>query len=123
MIKKEYPEVRIIRNEESIGFGGGNNQAFALARGEYIMILEPDTLIKSDNAISMLVKYLRTHPDVGAVAPKLILVKNGKVQRSAFLRFPSLLTFAFEWFPLNEAINKLFPRFDHCGNTIVIYHN
>ena len=74
-LRPKFGQVRFIANAENVGFGRANNQALATARGKYILILNPDTLIAEDT-ISALANYLESHPRAGAAGPK-ILTRDG----------------------------------------------
>lgn len=78
---------RLLANQKNLGMGGGNNLGIEAARGEYIFVLNPDTVIKG-GAISTLLNYLRSNPDVGIVGPKLLNTDNS-LQYSCF-RFPKV---------------------------------
>ncbi|MDO9575174.1 MAG: glycosyltransferase family 2 protein, partial [bacterium] len=80
VVKREFPDVRVIRNYENKNFAYATNQAIKLAKGIFIMLLNPDTVLKN-NAIEKLYSFLSESPDVGAVAPKL-LNPDGSVQQS-----------------------------------------
>ncbi|MEO0477155.1 MAG: glycosyltransferase family 2 protein [Planctomycetota bacterium] len=64
-IRDSYPDVRVIDNDKNLGFGRGNNFLAAHARGDYVLLLNPDTLIK-DNAIGALYDFARSTPEAGA---------------------------------------------------------
>ena len=66
MVRSEYPEVRLIANDENRGFTGGNNQGIGFATGDYVLLLNPDTEIVED-ALATMVAYLQEHGDVGLV--------------------------------------------------------
>ncbi|MGC9357046.1 MAG: glycosyltransferase family 2 protein [Anaerolineae bacterium] len=87
MIRKEFPEVRLIASTENRGYGGGANLGIAQAQGEFILILNPDVEV-TDTALHRLVQYARQHPKAGLVAPQL-LTPEGTVQSSR-RRFPTL---------------------------------
>ncbi len=70
-----YPSVRLIINSKNLGMGGGNNLGLKEARGEYILILNPDTIIKN-GAIPKLCQYLKNNSQVGLVGPKLFYPDN-----------------------------------------------
>jgi len=74
-LQPKFPDVQFIVNQENLGFGRANNQAFARAQGKYFLILNPDTLVAEDT-LQALVAYLEAHPKVGAVGPK-ILTRDG----------------------------------------------
>jgi len=74
-----YPDLRVIRFPERVGFCASNNWAFRLSRGEFLLQLNDDTVIEPD-ALRILVDYLDQHPAVGCVGPKL-LKPDGTVGR------------------------------------------
>ncbi|MCX6159809.1 MAG: glycosyltransferase family 2 protein [Ignavibacteriae bacterium] len=65
----EY-EIKLIKNEENLGFTRGCNQAIQSSTGDYVFILNPDTEMVG-SALASLVDYLKHHDNVGAVAPQL----------------------------------------------------
>lgn len=93
MVATEFPWVTLLPQTENVGFPRGNNIALAQARGDYLLLLNPDTVVL-DDALAEMVAYLRAHPDVGAVGPQL-LNPDGSVQSSR-RRFPTLATGFFE---------------------------
>jgi Predicted glycosyltransferases len=90
MIKTEYPDIKLIQNQKFYGFSSGNNQAFQLATGKHIMILNDDTLVLPDT-ISELLEYVKGNPKVGAIGPRL-LNKDLSHQYSSYLSFPTIKT-------------------------------
>jgi len=93
MVQAEFPQVHVIVNAENRGFPAANNQGLAIARGRYILLLNPDTEIVGDTLAAMLA-FADAHPDVGLVGPQL-LYPDGSVQSSR-RRFPTLATGFFE---------------------------
>lgn len=86
MVRAEFPQARLIANRRNVGFGVANNQAVAVARAPYVMLLNSDTIVPP-GAAERLLRELDRAPDLGLVGPRLIGA-DGKVQRSAF-RFPT----------------------------------
>jgi len=79
MIKSDFPEVKLLRNEKNLMFSKANNQAMRIARGRYFFLLNSDTLVQPGN-IEKLAAFLREHwPKVGCVGPK-VLRGDGSVQ-------------------------------------------
>ena len=76
----EYPNLRLIISKCNLGMGGGNNLGIAAAKSEYILILNPDTILGKDS-ITILLTYLKNHPEVGLIGPKL-LYPDGSLQLS-----------------------------------------
>jgi GT2 family glycosyltransferase len=65
-IREQFPSVHWINNPENIGFGKANNIGFETAKGEYTLILNPDTVLQSD-AIEKCLNFLGDHPEVGGL--------------------------------------------------------
>lgn len=81
-ITDKYSDVVFLRSEKNLGMGGGNNLGLKKARGECVMILNPDTLVKPD-AIKKLYDLITRDDSAGIAAPKL-LNANGSLQYSCF---------------------------------------
>jgi len=86
MVRSNYPWVKVIDAPKNVGFGAGNNLAIRRARGEYVMLVNPDLTIFPDE-IEKMVEFLDEHPDVGFVGPRL-LNPDGSKQDSCY-RFPN----------------------------------
>jgi len=99
MIKEGYPQVELIANKENVGFAHANNQAINQSSGEYVMLLNPDTVIQKD-VIETLVNYLDQKPGVGAVGPRL-LNPDGTLQESSYPE-PTLLRELWRMFHLDR---------------------
>lgn len=69
-IAEKYPDLVLIANAKNVGFSKANNQALEIARGEYILFLNPDTELL-DGAGVRLVQHLGEHPECVAVGPVL----------------------------------------------------
>ena len=83
------PRLKLIISPKNLGMGGGNNLGLAAASGEYVFILNPDTVVQGA-ALETLLSYLKTHSEVGIVGPKL-LNPDGSLQYSC-ARFPKFHT-------------------------------
>lgn len=98
-----YPHTRIIASRENLGFGAGNNKAYEKAKGKYIFLLNPDTIL-IDDSVDRMVDYLEAHKEVGLVSPTL-LYEDGTLQRSVrkfYSYFGSLLDNRF----MNPVVSK-----------------
>ncbi|HOY20792.1 MAG TPA: glycosyltransferase, partial [Haliscomenobacter sp.] len=71
MVQARFPEVQVIANERNVGFSKANNQAIRLATGEFILLLNPDTVIAEDTLRSSL-DFMEKHPRAGALGVKMI---------------------------------------------------
>ncbi len=89
MVRREFPEVRLIENRENAGFAVANNQIMREAKGRHILLLNSDT-ITVDNSVKLLIDYADQHPRAGIVGGRL-LNRDGSFQAS-HARFPSLWT-------------------------------
>lgn len=78
---------KVIRNSENLGFSKGINRAIKETSGKYILIINPDTRIVG-NALRQLYDFAESHPQMGAVVPRL-LNYDGKIQPSCF-KFPTI---------------------------------
>lgn len=83
----QFPQVRWIALERNVGFGRANNIGIAQARGRYILILNPDTLLQPDTLKTMLA-YMEEHPEVG-IAGCRVLNADGTFQASCRRGFPT----------------------------------
>jgi N-acetylglucosaminyl-diphospho-decaprenol L-rhamnosyltransferase len=88
MVRERFPWVKIIDEQGNVGFGAGNNLAFRIAQGEYVMLVNPD-LTMFAGEMEKLLAFADAHPDIGFIGPKL-LNPDRTLQRS-FHRFPSPL--------------------------------
>lgn len=93
MVRDEFPQVRLIANNENLGFTGGNNQGIVESQGRDVLLLNPDTEVLGD-ALAKMVYYMDAHPDVGALGP-MLLNPDGSVQSSR-RGFPTLATALLE---------------------------
>ncbi|GAK49310.1 glycosyl transferase family 2 [Candidatus Moduliflexus flocculans] len=85
MVAQEFPQTRLIRNAENVGFAKANNQALRRASARYYLLLNSDTALR-DNAIAQMVAFLDTQPTVGIAGTRL-LNSDGSWQAS-FDNFP-----------------------------------
>jgi len=85
-VKQSYPEVITIANRANRGFAAANNQGIKASSGQYILLLNPDTIIHP-GTLNILIGFLDNNPDVGVCGAKL-LYADGSVQPSV-RRFPS----------------------------------
>ena len=102
MVSESFSQVRLIANESNVGFAHANNQAINSSSGEYVMLLNPDTVIEKD-VIESLVNLLNQKPDFGAVGPRL-LNPDGTLQESAYPE-PTLFREFWRMFHLDRFYN------------------
>ena len=71
MVTEKFPEVTLIANKENMGFSKANNQAIRIAKGEYILLLNPDTVVEEDCFLKI-VQFMDKTPDAGGLGVKMI---------------------------------------------------
>ena len=103
MVERDFPTVKLLRSEVNLGFAAANNLGFKRARGEFILLLNPDALLEP-GALHKALAHIAADPAIGMGGGRLI-DKAGRMQPSARL-YPSLL---------NEilVISGLAARFPH----------
>jgi GT2 family glycosyltransferase len=106
-ILRDNPHIVYIQSINN-GFSCGNNLAISRARGNYLWFLNPDTTVETD-AISYLLTYLKNHPDVGIVSPKLVL-PTGDIDKNCHRGFPTIANSLFHFLKLDALFptSKLF---------------
>jgi GT2 family glycosyltransferase len=115
-IRKHYPTVRVIENQQNLGFARGNNAGIWTSRGEYVLILNPDTVIH-DGALDRFVEFANRHPEAGAFGCR-VLNPDGTYQVSARL-FPTIGRYWISALGLSRLssafVYEEYPRW--CGDT------
>lgn len=102
MVESEFPDVRLLTPGENAGYARGNNLAFAAAKGEWLLTLNPDTEVLP-GTLERAVEVLSAHPTYGALGAKLV-GPDGFVQPSV-RGFPSLLGIFGDF----SGLGRLFP--------------
>lgn len=99
MVETEHPWVKLTKNAENRGFAAANNQAFAVAQGRFVLLLNPDTEVKP-GCLKTLIDFMYKHPAAGIVAPQL-LNSDGSIQRSC-REFPTFAGMLYELIGLSR---------------------
>ena len=104
MVREKYPQVHLIANNDNPGFAKANNQALRQAKGDYLLLLNPDTVVEKDT-LEKCLAFMQEHRDCGGLGVKMI---NGE---GTFLKeskrgFPTPRT---SFFKISGLI-KLFPK-------------
>lgn len=71
LVKKHFPNIKLIENKENMGFSKANNQGVAIAKGEFVCILNPDTAIAKDT-FRKTIEFAESKNDIGALGIRLI---------------------------------------------------
>ena len=72
VIEQRYPQVKVVRSKENLGFAGGNNLGIKAAQGEFLFFLNNDTILKPQTSdFRPLINRLESSPQIGMVCPKI----------------------------------------------------
>ncbi len=103
-LAREFPQVRVIRNDTNVGFTKATNQGIEVSRGRYLLWLNTDTILRP-GALDELVDFLEAHPEAGIVGPK-VLNADGSFQPQCRRGMPTPVS-AFAYM---TGLNRLFPH-------------
>lgn len=112
MVRAKFPDVYIIHNKENVGFSKANNQAIAIAKGAYVLLLNPDTVVEED-AFEKCIEFSDAHPDLGGLGVKMI-DGNGIFLPESKRGLPTPVVSFYKIFGLS----KVFPK----SKTFAKYH-
>lgn len=104
MVREKFPEVRLIANTDNPGFAVANNQGIRQSSGRYILLLNPDTVVREDTFEKCL-QFMDAHPDAGALGVRMI-DGSGKFLPESKRGFPS----PFVAFSKTFGLSTLFPK-------------
>ena len=71
MVREKFPEVRLIANSDNVGFSRANNQAIRASDAEYVVLLNPDTVVGED-VFRKVLAFMDAHPRAGGLGVKMI---------------------------------------------------
>lgn len=71
MVRKKFPSVHLIANKDNKGFSSANNQAIRISNGEYVLLLNPDTVVEEDSFLKV-VQFMDEHPDAGGLGVRML---------------------------------------------------
>jgi GT2 family glycosyltransferase len=99
-----HPGLRLIENESNSGFAAAANAGIRATESEYILLLNPDTVV-SPTVIGAMVAFMEEHPEAGIASPKLVL-QDGRIDPGCHRGFPT------PWASLTymTGLEKLFPK-------------
>ncbi len=104
MLAEKFPEVKVIANKDNVGFSRANNQAIRLSTGEYVLLLNPDTVVE-DDTFTKTIEFMDSHPDAGGLGVKMVDGK-GRFLPESKRGLPTPATAFYKMFGLT----KLFPH-------------
>jgi hypothetical protein len=98
-VRSDWPKVEVIPLAENHGFGGANNIGIQKARGEYIALLNNDTVVSEDWLLE-LIRYMKSDPRIGSCASKMVFSDDPMIIDSAGEElFPFGATFGYRYYP------------------------
>ncbi|MBK9290288.1 MAG: glycosyltransferase [Bacteroidetes bacterium] len=104
MLRSKFPEVKLIANSANVGFSRANNQAIVQSQGEYVLLLNPDTVVQ-DDTFSKTIAFMDAHPEAGGLGVKM-LDGQGKFLPESKRGLPTPMTAFYKIFGLSA----LFPK-------------
>jgi GT2 family glycosyltransferase len=99
----KYPDIKLVKNAQNVGFASGNNAGIAVASGDFILLLNSDTIL-INNAVGIALKFLRDHPECAVVGARLEF-PDKTIQHSC-QRFPSVRYKLFEGLRLQKIMSR-----------------
>lgn len=109
MVKSKFPDVILVENKENVGFAKANNQAIKMAKGEYVLLLNPDTVVEEDTFVKC-VRFMDEHPQAGGLGVKMV-DGNGRFLPESKRGIPYPSSAFYKLFGLS----KLFPKSNKFG--------
>ncbi len=103
MVRRDFPDTRVIANAENRGFAAANNQGIAAARGRYVLLLNSDTRVLP-GTLAGTVAFADAHPEAGLVGCRTEF-PDGELQVNCF-ELPNLLNLALSI----SQLSQIFPR-------------
>ena len=115
LIKKQFPQIKLFPLKSNIGFAAANNLAIKQAAGEFVVLINPDTVVQEDTFKSLL-NFMDTHADAGAATCK-ILNPDGSFSVDSRHSIPTPLTALWK----QIGLNRLFPKSKTFGRYNLTY--
>jgi len=115
MVRKKYPDVKLILNNENLGFAKANNIALKEAKGQFLLLLNPDTILQEDT-IRVMLGFMKTRREVGLAGCKIIN-PDGSFDYACRRSFPT------PWIAFTKitGLSKLFPKTELFGKYNLTY--
>lgn len=105
-IKKNFPEIKLIVNEDNKGFGRANNQGAGVATGEFLLFLNPDMEMMGEGMMKKMIEEMKDDPKIGIMTCKLV-DKSGRINEGQGpRRFPKV----WEQCALLLKLPRIFPH-------------
>ena len=102
-VERKFPQVSIIKNKENLGFSKANNIGIHKAKGDYILLLNSDTIVEP-NTLKKSLYFIKTRPQVGALGCK-VLLENGQLDEACKRSFPTPANGLYHSFKLDKRLD------------------
>lgn len=109
MVRAKFPEFQLIANKDNRGFSKANNQAIEISKGEYVLLLNPDTVVEEDT-FEKVVDFMDKHPQAGGLGVRMLDGK-GKFLPESKRGLPTPTVAFYKIFGLS----KIFPKSKRFG--------
>lgn len=112
LVRAHFPEIKLIENHINAGFAKANNQGILASRGEYILLLNPDTIV-SDNTFCLCLDFMDVHPEAGGAGVRM-LDGSGRFLPESKRGLPTLkssfmkMTGLYKLFPASKSLNSYY---------------
>ena len=118
-IRSRFPDVHFIENQENVGFSRANNMAIRQATGEYILLLNPDTVV-GENTLSGCLHFMDTHTEAGATGVAMLKDDGGFAWESR--------RGLFVWCAVLHLIKpdfwmRIFSCMEKISTSLIVYYN
>lgn len=116
-ISSEFSSVTVIQTGANLGYTGGNNAGIRRALdndADYVLIINPDTVVVNPQFVDEMVSYLESHPEVGIAGPRVFLRERGSVQNTVLFA-PGFWRNTANWFRFRIAPKSL----EFSGNEVI----
>ena len=114
-IQSTYTDVIAVTSGANVGFSKANNIGYRLAHGQYVLFLNPDTIVNRD-ALTLCVHRLQNEPDIGIISPKLVLCDGG-MDLACRRSVPTI----WDGFTRASGLARLFPKSRLCAGYNLTY--
>ncbi len=104
MLRKKFPNLTLIKNKKNVGFSTANNQGIKIAKGKYVLLLNPDTIV-AENTFEEVIGFMNKTPNAGGLGVKMI-DGNGKFLPESKRGLPTPMVAFYKIFGLA----RLFPK-------------
>ncbi len=115
LIKTKFPGINLTENNKNVGFSTANNQAIKISHGEYVLLLNPDTIVAEDT-FTKIIDFMDSHPDAGGLGVKMIN-GNGDFLPESKRSLPTPVVSFYKIFGLSS----LFPNSEKFGKYHLSY--